>query len=67
MKHLYEVIVGNIGTVHSGPNKKEALRVYRMYRQHSLDEYGRAANESVTLMCGERIIAEHDGVGSENE
>jgi len=46
----YEVIVGNIGSVHSGRDLKKALRVFNEYAEQSQGNYGRAAGEDVTLM-----------------
>ena len=45
----YEVTVGNIGVVHFGDNRKEALKSFRHYRLQSLSGIGRAAHEPVTL------------------
>jgi hypothetical protein len=57
---LYEVIVGNIGTVHSGSNKKEALKHWKTYVAQSKSGVGRAGNESVTLMIDGEIDSKHD-------
>lgn len=46
---MYEVVVANIGTVHQGKGKNEALRVYREYRRQVLANEGRAT--AVTLWC----------------
>ena len=50
MSGIYQVIVGNIGTVHEGDLPDEALEVFHEYRKQSMDGYGRAASEPVTLM-----------------
>ena len=64
MKHTYEVIVGNIGTVHRGSNRAEAMKHFAEYVGQSESDCGRAAGESVTLwtdgepseeFAGERI------------
>lgn len=47
---MYEVIVGNIGTVHTGNNPIEARKVYGEYKTLSQSGHGRAAGEPVTIM-----------------
>lgn len=47
---MNQVIVGNIGTVYSGSNNKEAARVYKEYISQSKSNYGRAGGEDVTWM-----------------
>lgn len=49
MKH-YEILVGNIGTVHSGPVLREAERLFVHYRKQSQSGSGRASGENVTLL-----------------
>jgi len=46
---MYEVIVGNIGKVHEGDDKSTAQEAYDEYVRQSNTNYGRAANEPVTL------------------
>lgn len=46
----FQVIVGNIGTVYAGPLLREALSEYAEYRKQSVNNYGRAAGETVTLL-----------------
>ena len=46
---MYEVIVGNIGRVHTGNNRREASKVYREYVKDSSQPTGRAGGEQVTL------------------
>ena len=46
----YEVIVGNVGTVHSGTNQRQAIQVYREYLDMVRLSTGRCAGEDVTLM-----------------
>lgn len=64
-RRIYSVIVGNIGTVHSGKNLREAERYYRDYVKQSQANEGRAAGESVCLMQDDGefqdIIREHTG------
>ena len=57
---LYEVIVGNIGCVYSGPDESAALQAYHTYVRDSKNQYGRAAGESVTLLEDGDIIKEHE-------
>ena len=47
----YQVIVGNIGTVYTGANKRGAYASFREYRDQSAGDYGRAARETVTLLA----------------
>lgn len=48
----YEVICGNIGTVHEGCGQgKDARAVYERYVEASKIGFGRAGNEPVSLMC----------------
>lgn len=46
---MYEVIVGNIGRVHTGNNRREANKIYREYVKDSAQSTGRASGEQVTL------------------
>jgi len=55
----FEVIVGNIGTVYNGHDESEAYRRYDEYVSQSLQNYGRAAGESVILIFNNEIIKEH--------
>lgn len=57
----YEVIVGNIGIVYSGTDRSDAFHSYNSYVELSVDEVGRAAGESVTLMEDGEPIKEHEG------
>lgn len=61
IKSEYEVIVGNIGTVYSGPNSKIARKTFSTYVKQSKTGYGRAGGEDVTLMKDREIIKEHYG------
>lgn len=45
----YEVVVGNIGTVHTGNNKAKANKMFNSYVRDSKSGYGRAAGEHVTM------------------
>ena len=57
----YEVIVGNIGRVHSGKNKRKAEAVFRYYVKESDSMIGRAGGENVTLFAGCEPVKEHEG------
>ena len=57
---MYEVVVGNIGTVYSGVSLSLAKRDFREYVRQSLAVYGRAGNEQVTLFQDGEIIDEHN-------
>lgn len=63
----YEVIVGNIGTVHRGHSKQEAEKHYREYVSQSKEGYGRAAGEGVALMADDEIVKEHSGSAGERQ
>lgn len=58
-KSIYTVTVGNIGTVYSGPSKRQASMDYQEYVTQSKSGYGRAAYESVTLDKDGETIREH--------
>lgn len=45
----YQVYVGNIGCVYDGNSIKNANSVYSEYTKQSLEGYGQAANEDVSL------------------
>ena len=49
----FYVVVGNIGNVHFGNDEKEAIEVFKAYKQMSHDGVGRAAGEVVTLCNAE--------------
>jgi len=61
MKHNYQVIVSNIGTVYWGTNGFEAIREYNQYVRLSKSGAGRASDESVTLFMDDEIYREHIG------
>jgi hypothetical protein len=58
MKHKYEVIVGNVGTMEY-TNKKEATKIYKDYVRLSKAVETRAAGEPVTLLKDGKIIEEY--------
>jgi len=58
---MYIIIVGNIGTVCEYACEKQARATFAEYVLCSKEMQGRAAGESVTLMQGGEILAEHIG------
>jgi hypothetical protein len=58
----YEVVVGNIGTVHTGNNKRKATAVFNSYVRDSERGYGRAAGEHVTMfiVTGKDVFVERE-------
>lgn len=58
---LYSIIVGNIGTAAEYACEKQARATFAEYVLCSKEMQGRAAGESVTLMHGGEILAEHVG------
>ena len=57
----YQVIVGNVGTVYDGDNRKEAEDAYADYVDFSKALMGRVGGEAVTLFCDGEILLEHPG------
>lgn len=58
----YEVVVGNVGRVYSGPSEVEARRTYGAWKIASmLREHSRAYGENVALFRGDDVIAEYWG------
>lgn len=55
---LYQVIVGNIGTVVNTNDHTEASRAFHEYVRQANTGYGRAAGESVVFMRGDEVISE---------
>ncbi len=58
---MYQVIVGNIGTVYEGDDEFEAYATFQMYRIDSKYSRGRAAGESVTLLADGEVVKEYVG------
>jgi hypothetical protein len=56
----YEVVVGNVGSVHSGYDESEARAAYAKYVEQSQMGIGRACGENVTLYRNDEIDTEHD-------
>jgi hypothetical protein len=59
MVYIWEVIVGNIGTVLTTENGFDAMQTYSAYKKQSESEYGRASGESVVLLRDGDIEWEH--------
>lgn len=57
----YEVVVGNIGTVHTTNNPIDAKRVYGIYKKQSQGESGRAGGEDVTIFKDGDVFLEFTG------
>ena len=57
---LYQVTVGNIGTVCDTDSLKEAREGFEFYKQDSIRGVGRCGGESVTLWAGGEPTREHD-------
>lgn len=67
-KNTYEIIVDNIGTVHTGHSRDAASRAYHEYVRISKQGYGRGAGESVTWMKNGEIVKHHIGdINQEDE
>jgi len=56
---LYELIVGNIGTVYRGPLETTARMEFNEYVRLSKAGYGRVSGEPVTMFKDGEIIKEH--------
>jgi hypothetical protein len=57
----FEVIVGNIGSVELTDNYGDACKAYGEYKSQSINGYGRASREDVTLFDGGEPRLEHIG------
>lgn len=57
--HRYQVVVGNIGTVYDGDSYREAVNVLEEYVSQSVNGYGRASDEDVTLFKDGDLKEEH--------
>lgn len=60
MKHKWEVIVGNLGTVFSGSNGFIAINDFNSWVQESKTEGRRVTDEPVTLMKDDEPYREYD-------
>jgi hypothetical protein len=58
----YEVVVGNVGSVHLGKRRAEAVKRYQSYVEASKEIAGaRCYGEEVTLLVDGEITKEHMG------
>jgi len=64
-KMKYQVIVGNIGTVYDGNNKKVAKRTFKIYQAQSEMEFGRASGEDVSYWEHDEPVLIYNGINSE--
>ena len=55
----FSVIVGNVGQVHEGSVKAEAVRIYKEYVSLSKAKYGRVSQEPVTLFADHEPAMEY--------
>ncbi len=60
MRNIYSVLVGNIGTVHVGHNKRKAEVICGEYVDQSAAGIGRAGNEPVMLFMNNVVIYDFD-------
>ena len=58
---LYEVVVGNIGTVYRGSSKREAQSTFKYYVSQSQNDEGRAGGENVTYWEDNEPLIEFEG------
>jgi hypothetical protein len=66
-RNRYTVVVGNIGTVYDGGNRRVALETFKVYKSRSIQGSGRAAGESVYLMGEGEPVKEFIGVHAHGE
>lgn len=64
---MYQIIVGNIGTVAEYATENQARSTFSEYVLASKENQGRAAGESVTLFDGSEIVAEYIGTMDSEE
>jgi len=57
----WEVVVGNIGSVYRGSSKLQAESKFKTYVEQSKLNYGRAANEDVTILHNGEPVKEFAG------
>jgi hypothetical protein len=59
---IYDVIVGNVGSVYYGRNRRKALATYKSYVAMSRENAGaRCYGEDVALLTDSEIEKEHIG------
>ena len=59
---MYQVIVGNIGTIYDGESEPDARAAFVEYRRASWAGDGRASGEPVTLMSGGEPVEEYEPI-----
>jgi len=57
----YTVVVGNIGTIYSGNNRRIATRIWEQYRTASIYGWGKASGEFVVLMVNGEVERDYAG------
>ena len=63
---MYQVLVGNIGTVYDGDIEADARAAFVEYRRASWAGDGRAAGEAVTLMSGGEPVEEYEPIKADD-
>ena len=58
---MNEIIVGNIGRVYAGYDSAKAEITFKTYIEQSVNNYGRAAGESVDWYLDGEIKESHQG------
>jgi len=58
---MYEVIVGNIGSVYYGNRVREAEIHFTEYKRQSVAGFGRAGGETVTILRDQHIYKRFTG------
>jgi hypothetical protein len=64
---MYQVIVGNVGTVYHGDSELDAREKYDEYVMQSMHGRGRASGEDVTMLADDEIVRNFDGIFHEAE
>ena len=64
---IFEVVVGNIGSVYAGNNYLRASSKFANYTKASKANFGRASGESVVLFHNGEIKKEYVGTLTESE
>lgn len=58
---MFQVVVGNIGTVINTSDKAKAQHAFNEYVSQSKSGVGRAGGETITLFQDDEILMEHVG------
>lgn len=58
---MYQIEVGNIGAVYIGESKETAIRLFDLYVDQSVEGYGSATGENVTMLHNDEIVQEFIG------